>query len=409
MNIYIARQPIYDQDRRLYGYEFLYRDSHVNSFNPDIDGSTATRTLVSNLVNEFGLDTMTGGLYAFVNFTRDLLMTQFPFLLDNSRFIIEILESVKLDESLLFHLEKLQDKGYRMALDDYTGGAQDIHLESIEILKVDFILTPPQKRREIALRHKGRRTLLAEKVETEEEFNDAIAMGYTLFQGYYFSKPVPFSKPATQVASNTCLLLWEEMRRPYPRFDKLADIISKDVDLMYKFLSKASTLQYTYGSRITDIRNALVHIGLMEIRRWVIMILINDITGKGNSGRTKLALVRGSFGEKLAEGTTAKNLATDAYLAGMFSVIETEFQSELMLVLEKLNISSHVSDALLGRPGILTELLHFIYAYERGEWDDVSAYIAKMGLDKEWVVKQYMHSISYAEQVFSGYDHTRFK
>lgn len=402
MNIYIARQPIYDTERRLFGYEFLYRDSHVNSFNPDIDGSAATRTLISNLVNEFGVETMTGGRYAFVNFTRELLMTHFPFLLDNTRFIIEILENVILDQNMLKRLQNLKAKGYKVALDDYVGGAEEEQLESIEILKVDFILTTPPERKEIARRYRGRINLLAEKVETEEEFNSAVGMGYTLFQGYYFSKPVPFSKPVTQVAADTCSLLWDEMRRPSPRFDKLAAIISKDVDLMYKFLTKASTLKYYRGDRVTNIHNALMRIGLMEIRRWVIMILVNDITGKGNSDRTKLALVRGCFGEKLMAKTSHKNLTEEAYLAGMFSVIEADIQSDLILLLEKLDISPQVSGALLDQPGFLTDLLHFIYSYEAGEWDHVSAFINQTGLDEKWVVNQYMKSISYAEQAFSA-------
>ncbi len=214
MNIYIARQPIYDKDRHLYGYEFLYRDSSTNSFNPAMNGTAATRTLVSNLINEFGVDAMTGGHYAFVNFTRDLLTSNFPFLLNSRQFIIEILENVTLDNALLPHLEKIKSKGYKIALDDYVGEAHESGLAAVDILKVDFMQTTPGERQDIAGRHRGHVTLLAEKIETEEEFHSAQAMGYTLFQGYYFSKPVPFSKPVAQVASATSSLLWEEIRRP---------------------------------------------------------------------------------------------------------------------------------------------------------------------------------------------------
>lgn len=402
MNIYIARQPIYNTEHQIYGYEFLYRDSDTNSFNPAIDGSTATRTLISNLINEFGVEAMTNGRYAFVNFTKELLMTNFPFLLDRDRFIIEILENVSLDDTMLKQLKKLKTGSYKIALDDYTGGAENEQFESIEILKVDFMATTPQERQDIALLHKGRRVLLAEKIETEAEYNSAVEMGYTLFQGYYFSRPVPFSKPVTQITSTTCNILWEEMQRPVPSFDKLADIISKDVDLMYKFLTKANTMAYYRGARVTDIRQAIMRMGLAEIRRWVIMILVNDIMGKGNADRTRTALTRGSFAEKLIEKTSHKNEKENAYLACMFSVIEADVQSNLLILLDKFGISCNVSNALLGTPGFLTDLLHFILAYEAGDWDHVSDFVKRNRLDEKWVVRQYMNAITYAEQTFPG-------
>lgn len=402
MNVYIARQPIYDKERQLYGYEFLYRDSDVNSFNPDIDGSAATRTLISNLINEFGLELMTGGHYAFVNFTRELLTTDFPFLLDNKQFVIEILENIALDDSLLLQLQKLKSKGYKVALDDYVGGALENQLESVELLKVDFMQTTLSDRHAIASCYKERLVLLAEKIESEEDFNSAVDMGYTLFQGYYFSRPVPFSKPVTQIASATCSLLWEEIRRPCPNFHRLADIILKDVDLMYKFISKANSLIYYRGNRVTDIHNALVRMGIIEIRHWVIMIIVNDITGNGNSERTKLALMRGTFAEKIASKIGGKTRKEEAYLAGMFSVIETDMKSDLFMLLDKLMVPSQVSDALLGKSGLLTDLLHFVYAYEAGDWEQVCGFVTALGLNEKWVVKQYMDSINYAEQTFSA-------
>lgn len=401
MKVYIARQPIYDKYRRLYGYEFLYRDSDINSYNENIDGTAATRTLVSNLVNEFGVDKLTGGHYAFVNFTRELLMTSFPFLLDRSCFVLEVLEDIDLDPAMLERLRELKAKGYKVALDDYVGGFTNEQMESVDILKVDFKQITPAYCRKIASVHGNGPMLLAEKVETEEEFNHAVEIGYSLFQGYYFSKPVPFSKPVTQVTAATCIRLWEEIRRPSPRFNYLTDIIVKDVNLMYKFLFKINTLGYYRGNRVTKIHNTLVRMGLLEIKRWILMILVNDIVGRGNLDRTKNALMRGSFMERLAEKIGYPNYSEEAYLTGMFSVIEADIQSDLIILLKKLQVSDMVYDAVLGKPGILTDLLNFVVTYELCEWEKVSESINHWNLDEGWVVKQYLTSVRYAEKTFS--------
>ncbi|MDR1321629.1 MAG: HDOD domain-containing protein [Gracilibacteraceae bacterium] len=402
MKVHVARQPIFNANRELRAYELLYRDEGAIAYSANTDGSKATKAVVADAVTAFGMHNLTNGKYGFVNFTRSLLLGALPSLLDPSEFVIEILEDVEIDGEVLAQIEELKRQKYIIALDDYIGEVQNEEIfDYIDIVKVDFQLLDEAARTEIA-RDLLRReiTLLAEKVETEAEFRRAIADGYTLFQGYYFAKPTVLSKATLDVSSNTFLRVMRELRRPEPDFSELAKIIRNDISLSFRFLNQMNSAAYYAGYRASSLENALVRLGLKEINRWVTLLFIRETVDKEMEELARMALVRGVFAEKLAQKIGPRVSPEEAFTTGMFSMIDAVLDENLSLVLEELNMSPEVKEALLGADNLLGRILRFTLLYEAGSWDEAFEITDKEKISSEEIADYYMEAIAYADSVF---------
>lgn len=401
MKIYAARQPVLDSAGRIFGYEFLYRDSERNEFNREVDGCTATCMLLSNMLSEFGLENLTGNTFAFLNLTESLLRSNYIYMMDPRHFIIEILEDVQMDESLHKRLACYRDKGYIFALDDFTGGTEkDSFMDVIDILKVDFRMTDKREQRSIAWRFGKTKLLLAEKIETEEERDWAVKNGYSLLQGYYFSRPVILSRAKTEIALATYIRLLQEFDRPDFDFGRLADIILMDVNLSYKFLVRVNTLQFYRGNRIKTVKQSLIRMGFMEVRRWTLAILIRDVFGEKDNASAKRALVRGVFTEKLVGLLKWEEAEEEAYMLGMFSCMDTTMKESIAGLLAQLKISGDAREALLNRKGRMGEALDFVENYEQGKLVELQYFIKKYSMENAGISLIYLEAVNYAESMF---------
>lgn len=398
MKLFIARQSILDVNQQLYGYEFLYRNSEENHFCADINGTVATRTLISNLTTEFDWRKLTAGRFAFVNFTEEMLKSNFVSYLRPRDLIIEILETVRADTVLFDKLKDLKEKGYQFALDDYSGES-NILMDVADIIKVDFRLTTLKTQQKIAQEY-GHKILLAEKIETEEEFLQAKIMKYQLFQGYYFSKPIVLSEETVEVALGSYLKLWTEINKPEISFDQLDRIIRLDVNLSYKLMTRINSMEYYRGNQVTSIKPALIQMGHGNLRRWILLLLLRDCFGENGTFSTKLALTRAVFSEQIALLQNRNDLHDDAYIVGLFSSIDAVINRQLEEVLDKLFISKAAKDALLGHPGPLADILRFTHDYEQGLWDLVDAFLFSNQIKPEELSSIYRESINFAEEAF---------
>ena len=403
MKIYMARQPILDRQKKLWGYELLYRDSDRNSYASDVDGSYATRTLISDAVVTIGMDKLVDHKPAFVNFTRSLLLSRFPFLLHSRDFVLEILENTAVDQALLEQLKLLKEKNYTLALDDYTGNPlMEPLMDYADIIKVDFRLVDPPGRSRIARKYRADKKLLAEKVETEEEFLAARRDGYTLFQGFLFSKPVMVAHHSMDIASATYLRLWAELSRTVPDYDAMAGIIRHDVNLSYKFLQKINTMAYYRGHRVDSIEHVLVRMGLNEIRRWILLVLTRDIAGAGSDELIRMALVRGTLAEKVMGEMGYPGMRDAAYTLGLFSAIDEEHRATLPELLKLEHASQEFEGALKGERNILTQALDFVLAFEAADWDTVLSFAEEHRLESGVITSFYLEAIEYADRLFGS-------
>lgn len=397
MYIYIARQPIFNTAKTVTAYELLYRSSEINAFDSGINGDKATRRLLSQALLDFGIQTIAAQKKAYVNFTGPLLMAGLPLMLDKSMFVVEVLEDVDLNRDIVRRLKDYRDHGYVLALDDYSGEPlDDSALECMDIIKIDFLKTTPQTRAVIAREMlKKRKTLLAEKVETEEDFAEALALGCRLFQGYYLSKPLLLKKKAANISQTSSVRLFRQLSDEVYNTDTLAEDIRVDAHLTYKLLQKMRTARYYRGQVVHSIKDALIRMGMDEVRRWISLILMQDLTETTSDEQVRLALVRAIFCEKMAGGTKNRTLAGEAFITGIFSIIEAEkgeFQDLLML----LDVTRQVRDALLDRtPNDLTHFLNTAMLYESHQWDQLFAQYSQKEL---WELQTYyMEAVKYAD------------
>lgn len=229
MDVFIARQPIFDNSKNLIAYELLYRDHEgATCFGGCVDGSYATRVLISDAITVFGLDNLTNGRPAFVNFTRKLIMDDFAYLCNPDEIIVEIVEDTFIDDVFVEKVKELKRAGYRIAIDDYIGdSAFDQLLEHADIIKVDILGMPLEKRVEISesVKKMGK-ILLAEKVETYEDYEHAMLNNYTLFQGYYLQRPKTMSKKSVNINPGSYVELIRELSKGDPDFNVLTALAS---------------------------------------------------------------------------------------------------------------------------------------------------------------------------------------
>ena len=403
--VYLARQPIFNADQTVNAYELLYRSTEQNAFQPDaVSDEEATGTVISESILNFGIDEITNGKKAFINFADGFLLTQAAYLLEPKKFTIEILESVVFTIEVIDALYTLKAAGFDIALDDYVGVnlSPDI-LDLIDIIKIDFLLTTKEQRAAFVpdLLRAGK-ILLAEKVETKEDVEEAKALGCQLFQGYYYSKPVMMKKNRMDIASSSYVKLSKEISQPTINIDRVAYIINWDAHLTYKLLKKVKTLRYYRGNIINSIKQALVMMGEAEVRRWMMLVFIRGVLDSRSDERIRTGLIRAFMCEKLAEETGNTKHISPAFCTGIFSILLFDSVSPDE-AFGDVQIPTMIKSALAGEDNILRNFLDLTFCYEDGDWDGLNRLLEKTGLNLEQrhLTKLYLRSVSSADEMLA--------
>ncbi len=404
MDVYIARQPILNTDGFLTAYELLYRENETNAFASSLTGTEATVSLVSDAVTVFGLSQLTGGKPAFINFTRQLLMDDFAFLLNPEEVVVEILEDTPVDELLVEKVKALKARGYTVAIDDYTGEKQwDVLIPYIDIIKVDFMLLYNDIARSV-LAKRFKRThikLLAEKVETVDEYYRAVDMGYSMFQGYFFSKPKMILNKTSQSSNSSFARIMRELNSKKPDFLRIAHAVEQDIGLTYKLLRRINSVQYHRGFEVTNVHMAIVKLGYEEMRRWIMLVAAKNMADAKAEELVKSAFLRATFAERIAKEVPAyAKRSDDAFILGMFSLLDVIMEAPMPSVLEDLPLNEDVRDALLGTDNKMRRLLRFVQAYEAGTWDRQNSAEYGVELAPDKICSIYLDCVVYSDNMF---------
>ncbi len=370
MEVFIARQPIFDKKKNVYAYELLYRTGERNVAGV-IDGDQATSSVVGNALMLAGLETLTQNRLAFINFTKQLIIDEIPTVFSNENLVIEILEDIVPDPEFIASCKRLKEKGYTIALDDFV---LDYPYESIldlaDIIKVDFLLTTPQERKMIIQKYGNRNIrFLAEKIETLEQFEEAMAYGYTYFQGYFFSKPVIMKHTDIKPASLNYIKILEELDSNVPEYERIASVIEADVSLSYKLLRLINSAAFYTNSRVTSIKHALVMLGFKEIRKWISIVMLRELAEGKPDEIIRVSLLRGRMGEILSNQFDLESRRTEVFLMGMFSMIDTLMGQSMENALTVLPLEDDVKAGILGEKNAFSDLFRIVTAYEKGNWD----------------------------------------
>ena len=375
MNVFVARQPIFNRGEQSVAYELLYRKSEINSFT-HIDGDEATADVIINGFFNIGVEELSEGKKCFINFTENLLNLKLPTYFEPESIVVEILEDIPINKELVSICQELKELGYTIALDDFA--IQESYellpelLKYIDIIKIDFLQTPLYDRRRMITRYKSHQvSFLAEKVETREEFELALKDGFDLFQGYFFSKPDVLSTQDIPAYFQTHYQISEELSRSEPNINDIASKIEQDVALSYKLLRLINTAAFFTRNKINSIKHALVFIGLKEFKKWIYVLTIKQIDHEKNTGQEeviKLSLIRAHLCEQLSQ-KIGKNDSSPYLLAGMFSLIDNLLHCSIDDALQKLPLSDEIKDAINGKNNEIGKVLNWTIQIEKCNWN----------------------------------------
>lgn len=380
----------------------MYRDFSEEKANI-VNGDSATSQVLINSFSTIGIESITQKKKAFINFTKKLLIKEIPTIFDKEIIIIEVLENIDVTEKLIKVCKRLKTLGYIIALDDFVFDKSYLPLISfIDIIKVDFLHSNKSQRAEIEkIASEYNITLLAEKIETREEFVRAQKLGYSYFQGYFFKKPEIVEENEIPIYPNNYLKALEELNKEIPNIDKVAKIVKRDMSLSYKLLKLINSAAFGLRCEIKSIKQALVILGIEEMKMWINLIVIKKISEDEPKEIMRTSLIRAKTAEKLGMQLIKKVdiNKSELFMMGLFSLLDTLMHRNLNTLMQELPISTKVKDAIVGKKGLYRDILQLIISYEEGRWNMVDLYCKKLGLEKEFITTSFISSIEWSEKI----------
>jgi EAL and modified HD-GYP domain-containing signal transduction protein len=396
--VFVGRQPIYTQQLDVFAYELLFRSGDMQHA-AVTDGNQATAQVLVNTFLELGLDTLVGSKRAFVNLTRDFLLRDYALVFPADRVVLEVLEDVAVDDDVLAALRNLSAQGYIIALDDFF---YQEHLrplvELADIIKIDVLASGRTTVAEQVklLRHYDVQ-LLAEKVETQEDFTYYKTLGFEYFQGYFFCRPDVVKGQRSPTNRLVILELLAKLQSPGITFRALEAFISRDVSLSYKVLRAANTAIYTRARKVESIHQALQLVGLTTMTNIVSLFLLANIDDKPHE-LLVTAMVRAKMCEQLAKLMQQHNSAT-FFTVGLLSVLDAFVDRPMPDILLTLPLADEIVEALLAHEGMLGAALRCVLAYERGDWETVQ----NLGCPRDLLVKTYLEALRWATEMHNTF------
>ncbi|HKJ82836.1 MAG TPA: HDOD domain-containing protein [Mariprofundaceae bacterium] len=373
-NVFLGRQPIFDRHGEVEAYELLFRSGASSGSSAGMfDGEQATATVLVNALMHFGLQRVSGGKPLFVNGTYDFLTGEHPSLLPPAQVVLEVLEDVEPDARVVDSCRKWKEMGFRIALDDFLYAPQlEPLVEIADLIKVDISLLPEGGLKEEVGKLKGYRgRLLAEKVETPAQHQEALEAGFHLFQGYFYCKPETMGSRAVSATQTQALQAMQQIMTAESVKD-IEDVLSRDLSLSYELLKYINSVGFGLRVKVNSISHALNLLGMRNVRTWLsIVVLSKSMAGTKMPELMKQALLRGRFLELLAETGQDAGRKSDYFILGMFSLLDALLDMPMERIVEELFLPDFVSTGLIDKGSMSGGLLGLVAAVEQGEWEEL--------------------------------------
>jgi EAL and modified HD-GYP domain-containing signal transduction protein len=367
--VLVARQPICDRHRHSVGYELLFR-AHDREQALVVDDEQATAHVLVTSFADIGVRQLVGSRFAAINVSRRFLLDVDPLPFGPKNIVLELLEDQVVDPPLLARLYELRAAGYTFALDDYhwTPASAPL-LELANMVKLDVLaLGQRGTEEELARLQDFPGRLVAEKVETEAEFERCLQLGFDLFQGYFFCRPELVSGRPLSTSSIRALHTAAEVANEEVTFEELEGIISRDPGLTVRLLRLLNSAAFSLNRKITTVRDALIMLGERNVRQWTLLILLAGLPTSADE-LLPTALVRARLLEQLAR-QRGDDEPAGAFVVGLFSVVDALLATPMADVLQEVPLADEHAAALLRHEGPNGRALHAVIAHERGEaWD----------------------------------------
>nr|WP_249315540.1 HDOD domain-containing protein [Bacillus sp. FJAT-49711] len=384
----------------------LYRRNQDNIF-PEIDGDVATTDVIVNSFINIGIGQLSNGKPCFINFTERLLNIRLPSYFQPNEIVVEILETVEFNHGLVEICKELKNQGYKIALDDFVLNKENPYsyplLKLADIVKVDFRETTAKTRQVIEYFSKRFHfKLLAEKIETKEEYDSAVKSGYEYFQGYFFSKPIILSTKDVPEYFQNYFVIINHLSKDEPDLDKITELIEQDLSLSYKLLKLINSPAYRPASKINSIRQAIVRLGLAELKKWLYILSIRGSVTVRSEWSNEIffnSLVRAKMCELIAMHVNKQTEASSYFLTGMLSLMDTLLGQNMEEILHSMPLQENICEALKGHRNQMKDALDLIISIEKGDWEEFSILCTKVHLEDSIAHSCYYEAFEWAKQL----------
>lgn len=395
-NVLLARQPIYDTQQELVAYELLFRPEDKSDM-PSFDGNMATSRVLLNAFTEGDIESVTGNKPAFVNFTKELLLSPPPF--NPELIVVEVLEDIIIDNDVVEAIKDLKRKGYRIALDDFVMDERYQPLLPLaDIIKLELpAMTADELKNAISALKPFSSTLLAEKIETAKDYHLCKDLGCDLFQGYFLSKPEIIKGRKLPQNKIAVLQLIGELQNPAVNIKELNAIISRDPTLSFKLLKLVNSASYRRAVHIESIHMAIMMIGISKIKSWSSLLALSKMSDKPASLK-QISLSRAKLCELLSQKISPDQ--SDLYFTtGLLSSLDVYFDTPLSELLLSIPLEKTISDALLHYRGKAGLAVHTAKHYEQSKWQAIHwSLLERFGISKIELNRLYIESLAWAGQ-----------
>lgn len=404
IDVFVARQPIFDRHDSLAGYELLYRNTAVSTV---ADGAAADAMCTDTVIHSFldiGLDDLTDGHRAFVNCTREFLLDGQVELLPQDKVVIEVLETVGNDDAVVSACRRLTQRGYRLALDDYVDDpSYDALLHTVGIVKLDVLHRKDGEM--VRLLHRLRQfdvQILAERVETMAMHQECMKLGFDLFQGYFYRRPELVTRKEIEVGQVAMLRLLNMLRDPETPDAAIESGFRSDPTLTYKLLRIVNSASVG-GRGIDSIGYAIRIVGRQMLYRWLALLMVSSMV-TGNDVTDQLvyaALLRARLCELIAESSPQVRHPQALFMTGLFSMLDVLLRMPMRDVLARVSVSDEIRQAVMEGSGPYAEPLLLADAYQRGEWDQVDVLASSLGVLPMQMAWLYTKSLTWVNEQLS--------
>ena len=395
MYAYVARQPILSRKKQTIGYELLFRDGESNAF-PNIEANQATcRLLVENFMS-VGSNPALESPRSFINFPHESLVSLVPTAFPKRKIVVEVLETCTPNDELFSAIKHLHRMGYIIALDDFSLDPEwDRFLPYSHIIKLDIMQLGIETACEYVKTRKQqdcKRHYLAERVETNEEFQQAFEAGFYFFQGYFFSKPEIIKNRVVKPEELLTMQLYQEVCREEVNFTRIEQLISQDVSLSYQLLKFVNTASVRLEKPISSFKQALVYLGEEQIKMFVTLVATAHAAINKPKELYKQSLIKGRFCELMICRCQNGTPGQQAFIVGLFSLLDALLDRNLDEVLEQLSLTKEIEQAILLRVGLLGSMLELYENIDSGNWDKIDQSSRLLGFSPKTVEKTYQEA-----------------
>ena len=400
-NIFVARQPIFKRNKEVFAYELLFRSGLTNYFDPLQNGEEATSKVITNSFLLIGIATITEGKKAFINFSEEMLLQGYPSLFPKEITVVEVLETVGATPEVIEACERLVGAGYALALDDFLYEERFLPLIKLaRIIKFDIRqMSFAELERQVKTVSRYNVKLLAEKIETFEEFEAVKKLGFDLFQGYFFSRPHIMKGRDIPGSKLHYLQVLKVIQDEDYDFGELAKFVSRDVSLAYKLLKYANSAYFARQQKLENIEMAVAMLGQLTLRKWLSLMMLSYLADDKPSELLRLAAFRGSFCELIADQLLGlRREAGRFHTAGMFSLLPAMLDKAMADILPELALPEEIREALLAETATpLGRTLSLVMAYERGDWEKTTTLAKKLNITIDSLPLLYEQAIEIAQ------------